>query len=324
MALPRFLGSHPRFAVLAGVALAALAFLVVPFSYERVVGQEVTLTLAGDNLTPDVARGIAHELGGSFEHATVNVASQIGEDGRRFILVARIPGEESGSAAVVSEAFAHTLREKGYQVEANVTPVKEKTSGSLYAMAFDNTIRVSVDGKTADELETEIATRLAEAGVPNAQVAVTREGDDCMKIEIQAEAQGEEGMTDSHPQLVLTSDGQDLGGACMKGETADCDVRLMKKVDEAGDHLTVEVTRSGQTGSATVDNPSSLSDAELAAAVQQQLAAQGFSDLSVSAQNGRLEIQVLGGETFPQSGDAAVQENDTESATWGSLKKKYN
>jgi len=322
MALPRFLGSHPRFAVLAGVALAALAFLVVPFSYERVVGQEVTLTLAGENLTPDVARGIAHELGGSFEHATVNVASQIGQDGRRFILVAQVPGEESGSAAVISEAFAHTLREKGYQVEANVTPVKEKTSGSLYAMAFDNTIRVSVDGKTADELETEIATRLAEAGVPNAQVSVTREGDDCMKIEVQAESQGEEGMTDSHPHLVLTSDGQDLG-AGMEG-AADCDVRLMKKVDEGGDHLTVEVTRSGQTGSATVDDPGSLSDADLAAAVQQQLAAQGFTDLSVSAQNGRLEIQVLGGELSPQSGDAAVQEGDTESATWGSLKKKYN
>jgi hypothetical protein len=319
MALPRFLGSHPRFAVLAGVAVVALAFLLVPFSYEHVVGQEVTLHMAGEGLTPDLARNIAHELGGSFENATVNVASRQADEGTLYTVVAKVSGDDAGSAAAVSEAFARSLREKGYEAKAITTPVKEQTSGSLYAMAFDRTVRVSIDGKTADELEAEITAQLAAAGVPNAQVSVTREGDDHMKIEVMAESQGEPGTADAHPQLILTSDGKDLG-AGMDGEAADCDIRLMKTVDDAGEHLIVEVTRSGETGTATVDDPASLSDAGLAAAVAEQLAAQGFTDLDVSADGGRLEILVGDSGLSPQSGDVGVQEK----TSWGALKSKYD
>jgi hypothetical protein len=109
----------------------------------------------------------------------------------------------------------------------------------------------------------------------------------------------------------------------MSGETADCDVRLMKKVDEAGEHLVVEVTRGGETAVATVDDPASLSDAALAAAVQEQLAAQGLADVQVEAENGRLEI--LAGEPGlgTQSGDPTIQPEGAEKTSWGELKKKY-
>src|SRR3989442_15025780 len=42
-------------------ALAAIALLIVPFSYERTTGQTVSLTLSGDRLDPDHVRSIALE-----------------------------------------------------------------------------------------------------------------------------------------------------------------------------------------------------------------------------------------------------------------------
>jgi hypothetical protein len=75
----------------------------------------------------------------------------------------------------------------------------------------------------------------------------------------------------------------------------------------------VEVTKDGRTVTATVDDAASLSDAELASRIQQILAQQGV-DISVSVQDGR--IQVLD----PAGAGAGAPTGGTRETTWGKLK----
>lgn len=309
MAWTGFWKMRPRLATAAVVVLAAAALLVVPVSYTKVVGHEITLNLDGKGMSREVVGTLAGQFKSALHADAVQVAAGVEDGAATYTFTARAAGRDAPAAA---EAFAHNLTGKGYTARAVATPIRERVSGNVYAMAYDNVIRVSVDGKSADELETEIADALAAAGVPNAQVSVTMDGDNGspnMKIEVKATGDCDPDAAGSEPQLVLTADGKDLGG-----DTENVNVRMKKA--EAADgtvQLQVEVTRDGTVYTATVENAESLSDADLAAAVHDQLAAQGV-DLSVSSQDGRVQVLGLGA-----TGGAEPQIRKT---TWGRLKQE--
>src|SRR5262245_52205093 len=65
----QFLKTRPALATALGVVLVAAALLVIPISYERIVGYDVTLTLAGNGVpetqVPEIARNFKETLGAS-------------------------------------------------------------------------------------------------------------------------------------------------------------------------------------------------------------------------------------------------------------------
>jgi hypothetical protein len=307
----RFLRTRTRLVTVGAVAVLALALLVVPISYQKVVGHEVALAVSGGGMNDELVREVAAEFKEVLETDAVNVAVHDDGNGPQYKLVAKVPTGTGSSPKAVSRAFARTLNEKGYTAEAHWTPIKEAVSGTVYAMVYDNVIHVSIDDKSADELEAEIAEALAAAGVPNAQVSVTLDGDDQVKIEVQATSEGPMDATgEGRARIVLTS-----GGAALGGQGEDCEVRLMRRATETGEQLIVEVTANGQTVTAIVDDPESLSDAELSGLVQEQLAAQGAGDLSVSCQDGH--VQVLSAGTM-----AAEEDSGVRPTTWGRVKQE--
>ncbi len=319
MASFKLLGARPRLAVVGAVAALAVALLVIPVSYQRVVGHDVALTLAGAGLTQDAVRDIATQFKTAMGSESVRVEAQGDDAGVVYTLTSRIPNLAGRSAKTVSDAFAHTLVAKGYDAEAAVTPVREKVSSNVYAMVADNVVRVSVDGKNAAEVEAEIAAQLAAAGVPDAQVSVTMD-DDGSKIEIQVQAEHEgavDEMVGSPPEIVLTAGGEDLGG-----EVSDVQVKVRKIMSDAGSSLIIDVDRSGNTATVTVNNPETLSDAELSAEVQRQLVALGITDLSVSASEGR--IQLMDASALLQKSAPGATPGGTEESTFGKVKSKYN
>ena len=314
MAWTGFWRSRPRWAVAGVVAVLALALLVVPVSYEQVTGHQVAVTVAGAQIERPVMDEIAAGLKTALGADAVEVALRAGDGGFEYTLRANLGAAEGAKARSVADVFARTLTEKGYDARADVTEIRERTSGNVYAMMMDNVIRVSVDGKSAAELETEIAAQLTAAGVPNAEVSVTMDGDDKMEIQISAEARGEPGEMDlTQPtQIVLTKGGEDLGG-----ELEDIGVRIAMLCAEGGpEQMKVDVNQAGRSATAVVSNPQALTDAALAAEISRQLTEQGLVDLSVSVQDGQVEITGLD----PKAGVLGAAE---EKATWGDLKQKY-
>jgi hypothetical protein len=308
MAWTGFLKMHPRFAALTVAATVAAALLVVPISYNKVVGHEVAVSLNGAGVSRDLVDALAAEFKDALHADAVSV--RVDEsDGQTVYTLSAAAREKQAPA--VSRTFASALTARGIPAESHATPIRSKVSGNVYAMAYDNTfgsaIQVEIDGKSAEEIESEILAQLEAAGF-DAQVSVTMDGDDHMKIEVKAESEGPEAATGDEAQIVLTKDGQPLGGALETGQ-----VRMTKAVDGAGETLTVEVANGGKTLTAVVEDAGSLSDAELADAVHRKLAEQGL-DVSVSAENGKITLLNLEDLT---DGPAPV-----EKTTWGRIKKE--
>jgi hypothetical protein len=318
MASFKLLGARPRLAVAGAVVALAAVLLMVPVSYQRVVGHDVALTLAGAGIDQSAVRGIATEFKTALDSGPVRVEARQDGAAATFILSSRVPMRSGRSAEAIAQAFAHTLTGKGYTAEAAVTAVREKVSSNVYAMVADNVVRISVDGKNAAEVEAEIAAQLAAAGVPDAQVSVTMD-DDGSKIEIQVQAEHEgavDAMVGSPPEIVLTAGGEDLGG-----EISDVKVKVRKVMSDAGNSLIIDVDRSGNTATVTVNQPETLSDGELIAEVQRQLVALGITDLSVSASEGR--IQVLDANALLQKSAPGATPGGTEKTTFGKVKSQY-
>ena len=309
-----FLGwfkGRPRVAVPAAVALIAAALLVIPVSYQHTVGQKVTLELAGAGVTRSTLDGIVHQFKGALDAGAVRVEARNGDDAMTYSLSTTVPAKDGASAKAITRAFVHTLTDKGYTASASVDPIREKTSGNVYAMMLDNVIQVSVDGKSASEIEAEIAQELAAAGIPNAQVSVTMDEPGKMEIQVKAESDGSTPIPDQPVEVQLTSDGKPLGGDLHRAE-----IRMRRTQDDAGEHLILDVTDAGKSGTVTIDDPGSLGDSELAARIQEALAAQGMDGLSVSVQDGQVEVLSTGAP-------AGAAPTATEPTSWGKLKKQY-
>jgi hypothetical protein len=178
----------------------------------------------------------------------------------------------------------------GQQASLAITPVKERVSGTVYAYAYDRVIEISMDGKTAPQLEAEIQRRLAEAGIAGASVSVTHPGGDPNELKVQVEAKRDRDAgqapgqaLEKFPELVLTKNGSPVAGQHFA-------VGIEKRHTADGLMLTVRVHQGERTGVAQVPRSDSMSDAALAAAMESQLKAAGL-DVVVTVNAGEIEVK---------------------------------
>jgi hypothetical protein len=275
-------------AALAG-ALAALALLVVPFSYEKTTGHDVTLTLSGQNLDAGRLRGIAEQFKHALHAGGVSVQADAATGGLAFTLSATVPASAGIDAAATAHALGAELTRLGYQASAKVTPVRERVMGSVYAYARDQIIEVNIDHKTAAQIESEIRQGLANAGI-DAQVSVTEghsAGEEKLKLKVEAQktATGTSGggAGEAVPQILLTSGGKALGREGFS-------VREEKRKAPDGVTLTLTVTDGGKTANVAIPHVDTMSDAAITAQVEAQLKAAGI-DAKVSTSAGRVTIE---------------------------------
>src|SRR5882762_1038853 len=179
--------TRPAVAALALGALLVVAALVVPVSYERVVGNDVALTVTGNG--KEQVQTIAQDLGTLLGSGGVRVEALAAGGAPQFVLRVTSPRRSAAEVQRATGEFARKLAAAGYSASVRVTPHRERVRYPAAAYAWDQIIRISVDGKAAPELESEIRSRLAEAGVPDAQVSVTDRPGGGRDIELKVERQ---------------------------------------------------------------------------------------------------------------------------------------
>ena len=282
----RIARSRPWITTALAGALAALALLVVPISYERIVGHDVTLTLAGDpgaERIAAIATGLKQAL--HAEHVSVTTTSA---GGITTEMHASVPAHGRTATAAIARAFAAGLERNGIEARVAVAPRRQKVSGSLYAYAMDRVIEIDVDGKSAGQLEAELKQRLAAAGMPDAEVSVTKtEGEHPqlgMRIHAVRHPEGGTGSGSEMPELVLKKAGAPIGGPNAT------EVRMMRTKTAAGNGMSTVITRDGKTITASIPNADGMSDAAIAAELQRQLDAAGVP-VRIVVVNGEISVE---------------------------------
>jgi len=276
----QFVRTRPVLATVLGVILVAAGLLVIPISYERTVGYDVSLTLAGGNLPEAQVREIARNWKETLGAQGVSVTASM-ENGR---LSYRLAASATRDVRATAAAFAKELTALGIAAEVQATPRTETVSTNVYAYAMSQGITISTDGKSAAQLEAEIRARLVAAGVSQAEVSVTDVAGDGRHIEIKANHTDAAGAGHQEiPEVTLTRDGKplDMGDA----------VRVMKKKDASGAvSLVVVVTVKGKATTVEIPNAGSLGDAALAGEIQSRLLAAGL-DAVVTVHGEEIKVE---------------------------------
>lgn len=156
-----------------GLALAALLFFtLVPFSYDRVTGYDVTI----GGLPADQQIQVNHILAGfeaiGIENASVSVNYSDDETS-----VYMMNFTDHATAQKATAAF-NTLT--GMDGEVAIKKRKETVSGSLFAQVAEKLMRieVSTSGGTPEEVQAEIEAQLAAQGFEGASAIVTVDEDE--------------------------------------------------------------------------------------------------------------------------------------------------
>jgi len=288
MALLHSIRTRPPVAAAVIGALAVLIAMVVPVSYDKVVGQDVALTVAGPGLGSTEIAGVARSLKSALGAHAVMVEATSNGAAPSFVLHASLPTREGRDVQRATAEFARKLASRGYSASVAVKPHLERVRNPAVAYAFDQIINISVDGKSAAALESEIRDRLAQAGVPDAQVSVTDRADGGrevkMTVERQAVNDGTAPPPEPMPQIVLTKDGAPLAG----GEGLSVKVKKMKT--NTSTTTIVDVNSNGKSATVTVPNSDTMSDAAIADAITSQLRQAGI-DATVTVTGGKISIE---------------------------------
>jgi hypothetical protein len=246
MALLHSVRTRPAVAAAVLGALAVLIAMVVPVSYDKIVGQDVALTVAGKDMGHAEVAGLAQGLKAALGVKDVMVDALSPKDGPRFVLHATLPKRSGDEVQRASMDFARELAARGYSASVQVTPHRERVRYPAVAYAFDQIINISVDGKSSAVLEQEIRDRLAQAGVPDAQVSVTDapQGGHEVKLTVERQLEGDATTAPAEPlpQLVLTKNGAPLAGGTGLSIKAQ-----KKKIDVVKQRLTYFGQRGGES-----------------------------------------------------------------------------
>lgn len=281
MAAVQTMKARPALAALAVAALVIAVGMVIPVSYDRVTGHDVSISLAGANFTPDQIAPTAKEMKTALGAEGVQVEAMEDNGAARFVFHTTLPERSRAEAARKAGAFVKELAQKGITASLAVSPHKEHVTSPAVAYAWNQIIQISVDGKSASALESEIKQRLAEAGVPDAQVSV-KDGGKGREISVNVQRQnfgGAPAGQHPEPELVLTKNGAPITG----GST----VKIKKMKNESGaTTLVIETSDHGKTATATVPSSETMSDAQLQSAIETQLRAAGLN----------VKVQVVGGQ----------------------------
>ncbi|MFH1679087.1 MAG: hypothetical protein ABIH26_00405 [Candidatus Eisenbacteria bacterium] len=192
MGLMRGIIERPRLAtVLVGGALAAV-MLFVPISYERTVGHEVAFTLSGMSPGAEAVSEIAKEMKSAIGADRVGVRMAVaagGTSGAEHTLTARVPDGSHGRVERLAASYAAVLAKRGAGATFSVSPVRDLVRSNVYLAAANSIINIRVGDRSADEIADDIRWQLESAGVVGAEVDVsTDEG--CARICVRASAEG--------------------------------------------------------------------------------------------------------------------------------------
>jgi len=285
------LKNRPGLAALAVAAVVVIAMLVVPVSYSRVTGHDVSLTLAGGARgaaaptsaeIATIAESLKARLG--VPHVAVE-AREGGASGTKYVFHAATSERSRAKVALEAEGFARELAAKSIAASVSVSPRVEQVRYPVAAYAWDQIIQISIDGKSASQLQSEIQQRLAAAGVSDAQVSVTDapNGGHEVNVNVRKVADGSTPMSSlAEPEIVLTKGGVPLTGGFQ--------VRVKKeRRSGSGTELVIDVTSGGKAATVDVQNSDSMTDSQLSAAIQSQLQAKGIN-ATVTVTNGEIKI----------------------------------
>lgn len=280
--------ARPLIASATATAAIAAALLVVPISWQKTVGHEVKLAIAGA-VDPAAMQAIAKELRTAVDATGVKVA-RLEDNGRTTTEFRAASGSRAGrQLQAKASAFAKALGERGIDAVASVTPRREKVSTNLYAYAADQAVTLRIDrtGKTPAELEADIRAQLEAAGLPDANVSVTQNGDET-RVQIEAHSESTDGEAHEQRQFRV-----ELGG---HGD-APMDAQLHR----------FEVNRTPD-----------MTDADVKAEIERQMREAGL-DGTVTVENGRIEVRCEREEDGPAG---ARPGGPVEQKTWGELKQE--
>jgi hypothetical protein len=175
----RFLHARPGLTLAAALVVVALVLGIVPISYERTTGHDVALTLAGTSLDAQTVTKIASQFKGALGAENVRIAMTGAEGAGTTDIVGRVDGRRGAAVERTARAFASALGSKGIASRVEVTPVKERVSSNVYALAMSRAIELRIDraGRTPAQMEADIRAQLEAAGIENPTVSVTQAGD---------------------------------------------------------------------------------------------------------------------------------------------------
>jgi hypothetical protein len=250
--------ARPWLATAVAVGLVAAILGIVPVSYTRTVGHEVTLQLATPAPEGAALRKIAAELRTALHADAVHVSRKL-DDGRgTAALVASVPARNGREVQRTATAFAAALAQRGIGATARVQPRTERISTNVYAVAMERAIELRIErsGKTPAQIEADIRAQLEAAGIQNPQVEVSQEGDET-KVKIEAHGTG-------------------------GGEEKKFDIQLRGSGDQPLD-ATVHQFR--------VERKPGMTDADVRAEIERQMRDAGVQG-QVTVENGKVEVKV--------------------------------
>jgi type IV pilus biogenesis protein CpaD/CtpE len=277
VALIRQMSARPAWAAVAVALVVALGVLVFPWSYDRLVGHDVTLSIAGNGVSQASVASLASEMKSRLGSDRVSVEAAMDNGALNYELSAWVPRKQDRNVPAIANAFADALTHQGYAAKVQVTPRTERVSSTLSAYAMDQMVEIG-GNKPAAQVENEIRSRLIEAGFADAKVSVTDLGDNKREVKIEAH-------NHSQPHdplnLVLTKDGKPITGGF--------GAQILNQKTGAGENMSVFVRNGDKETTAQIPNAKSMSDAQLAEAIRAQLRAAGV-DADVTVTNGKVEV----------------------------------
>jgi len=205
--------ARPRLATFAVGTLVADAFLVVPISFDRTVGHEVSFTLAGFEAGSGTVTEIAKEMGGVLgaEKLEVRLAASAdaGVSGAapEHRLVARIAERSGKKAEAAASAYAAALATRGIAADFAVAPVRERVRSNVYLAAANSIINLRTAGRSAEEIASDLRSQLESAGVTGAEIDVTSD-EDCAKVCVRVPGENCESLPEIQCEIGDAPDGR--------------------------------------------------------------------------------------------------------------------
>jgi hypothetical protein len=180
MGFPRRLKEHPRAATLFAGCIVGVILLLVPISYDKTVGHEVSLQMPSSTLGEQAIGKIAGDLGDALRSDEVRISLGVANQGGAAgpSITARVVGASREDLERETAAVAARLAGKGINATFAVSPIIERVRGNVYLAAASSIVRIRAHEEyaSADEMVDDIRSQLEAAGVTDSEVSVDMSG----------------------------------------------------------------------------------------------------------------------------------------------------
>ncbi len=265
MSMLNNLKGRPLFTTSLLSAGVALLLVLIPISYDKTVGHEVTVTLSGTDLTASDAGEVGNTLAESIGSNDLRIyPAGRGADGEKsYKFVASVRSRTKGRIGRIASAFAADLTARGYGTSVSISPLVERVSSNVYAAGFNRVISLDIvaEGRSDEEVMADIREQLSAAGC----------GDD---VDVSFRRDGN--------ATILTVQKSGFNGDC---SDLDCDDLMDVRID--GERIDSDHARIVKIcGEGNED----MSDSELEDLIRAQIEAQGI-DADITVTDGKCRIE---------------------------------